>query len=256
MKKLKPKYPLILIIALILLILILLFFYGRTSSPDQEQYPQNLATSSPAASLTINYKTSTSTSLQSIVSVSYPVIAGGNPVVTAVINKRIEKLISSKMAEYNDLKQFPPCVTPDKQKCQYQVSLTSSTTISSKFSTISILTDEFVTSNAMAHPSLTRSVVTYSLLSGNPITIFSLVKIPQKDLLDELSSISMQALLIQDPALSANSTFIDGTMPAVSNFSNIMLEDFDLKIYFNQYQIGPRQEGTPIITATYDQLGI
>ncbi len=238
----------------VLVIVLLKVFSEHKNSPLIVDY--NPPVSATSTMLSVEYKSVFHEGEENVINESYPELKGGNVKIIADVNTRIKKIVDEKTNTYNDTKQFEPCVNDQKKKCKYEISLTSTTTFSSKLNTVSVLFEEFVTSEAMAHPSLDRSVATFDLVTGSQTTLFNLSPISKADLLKKISDITRKRLLASQPELKDIPTFFEGTSASEKNFSALMITNSGINVLFNEYQIGPRPEGTPTIFISFDELGL
>lgn len=211
--------------------------------------------------ISISYATST-VSISSVeFKISAPVAISPNKTIERKINRSIQSRIDAIVIRYQGDFFDAPCKDRLGQTCKTSVNVTSTTTKSSKFNSLSVEIDSFSTSEQMAHPDFEREeTITFDLATGEEKSYQELIGTEKTELLTKMSELSRKKLKEIFPPSTfdteANGSFLEGTAPKDENYKFVLLDEQEMRVFFSYYQIGPRPIGSPEVFITYKELGV
>lgn len=174
------------------------------------------------------------------------------------INAVIDQELRNIKVVYEDSVGQIPCANLGMGECKSAVELVATTSISKRFSAVSVEFDVFVASEGMAHPDYQREkTIHFDLNTGDQKNYFEILGGDKVNLLNRISDLSRRrlsaALNINQNSAGAD-TFEKGTAPLEENFKHVLLGENGLTVGFVEYQVGPRPLGAPQVFIDYKDI--
>lgn len=178
---------------------------------------------------------------------SYPIIQGKNsPQVNNAIKNELDAIVLNYVGSLYDGASLG--IT--------SIDISATTTHSETYGSVSFLLEVFVTSNEMAHPYLERFAYSYDLNSGEKKEVSDILNLSTDEYLKNISLASRKILTKKfiegDDFITQE--FQKGTEARSENYKKVVVGEKGVTVYFDEYQIGPRSVGAPVIDITFNEL--